>query len=203
VIRCEERYPEAGSHSVLYVVVDGNAAGWRPELEALHAEYFGPDQGDPLAPVRLEVVDRATDEALERLMAAGLIATTTRASRPLLPADAGEAGALPLSAAEREKAGAYREQAARKLKMARLLGEGGLPEEARSALLESFLLLGRALAVEARLPEPDSAATALLPPLSLCWQEALAPARGFLDDVAGPWALAAEALARRLEAPRG
>jgi len=185
------------------VVVDGGAAGRRPELEALHAEYFGPGQGDPLAPVRLEVVDRVTDEALQRLMAAGLIATTTRASRPLFPVEDGDASAPPLSPAEREKAGAYREQAARKLKMARLLGEGGLPEEARPALVESVLLLGRALAVEHRLPGPDSAAAALLPPLSLCWQESLTAARSYLEDAAAPWAPLAEMLARRLEAPRG
>ena len=109
----------------------------------------------------------------------------------------------PLSPAEREKAGAYREQAARKLKMARLLGEGGLPEEARPALVESVLLLGRALAVEHRLPEPDSAVAALLPPLSLCWQESLMAARSYLEDAASPWAPLAEMLARRLEAPRG
>ena len=30
LVRCEERYPQAGAHSVLYVVVDGNPAQWRP-----------------------------------------------------------------------------------------------------------------------------------------------------------------------------
>jgi hypothetical protein len=198
VVRCEERYPEVGAHSVLYVVVAGDAARCRPELETLHAEYFGSEQADPLAPVRLEVVDRATDEALQRLMAAGLIATTTRASRPLFCADEGEAAIPPLSTTEMEKARTLRDQASRKLKMARLLAQGELVEEARAALTESILLLGRALAVESRLPEPDSAAAALRPPLSHCWRDSLATVRGSLDDDAAPWLPMIEAIDRRM-----
>ena len=87
--RCEERYPLEGPHSVLYVVVERDAAQWREKLNALHQDYFGPGQCDPLAPVRLEVIDRATDEALQRLIEAGLVARTTRATRPLWPLEAG------------------------------------------------------------------------------------------------------------------
>jgi hypothetical protein len=199
MVRCEERYPLAGSHSVLCVVVDGNAAGWRPEMEALHAEFFGQGQGDPLAPVRLEVIDRATDEALQRLVAAGLIVATTRACRPLFPTEGEEAAMSPLSMAEQEKAGVFRQQAARKLKMGRLLGEGGLSEEARSALVEAVLLLGCGLAVEQRLPEPDTSATALLPPLSQCWGDSLAALRDYVNDEAAPWAPAAAAIGRHLD----
>ncbi len=79
--------PLEGAHSVLYVVVERDAAQWREQLASLHQDYFGPGQSDPLAPVRLEVVDRATDEALQRLIEAGLVARTTRATRPLWPPD--------------------------------------------------------------------------------------------------------------------
>ncbi len=103
LLRCEERYPNDAPHSVLYVVVERDAAQYREQLNALHAEYFGPGQWDPLAPVRLEVIDRATDEALQRLIEAGLLAKTTRATRPLWPADTAEAAPPPLSAAELEK----------------------------------------------------------------------------------------------------
>src|SRR5438552_576036 len=65
LLRCEERYPNDGPHSVLYVVVERDAPQWREKLGSLHEEYFGAGQGDPLSPVRLEVVDRATDEALQ------------------------------------------------------------------------------------------------------------------------------------------
>ena len=171
LLRCEERYPNDAPHSVLYVVVERDAAQYREQLGALHEEYFGPGQWDPLAPVRLEVIDRATDEALQRLIDAGLLARTTRASRPLWPAETADAAPPPLSAAELEKLSAHRQRAARKLKMARVLCEAGLNEEARAALLEAVPLLGCALAVQHRLPEPMSPGDALLPPLSSCWKD--------------------------------
>jgi hypothetical protein len=192
--RCEERYPLEGPHSVLYVVVERDAAQWRENLNALHQDYFGPGQSDPLSPVRLEVVDRATDEALHRLIEAGLVARTTRATRPLWPHEAGRESPAPLSDAEREKAAAHRQRAARKLKMAAVLAGGGLTEEARAALLEAVLPLGCALAVENRLPEPASLEDALLPPLGLVWKDALSILRAFVQDPAQPVAAAATAL---------
>jgi hypothetical protein len=139
LLHCEERYPSAGAHSVLYVVVDREAAQWRERLNDLHQDFFGPGKSDRLAPVQLEVVDRATHEALERL-------------------------------------------AARKLKMAKLLTGGDLADEARAALLDAALSLGRALAVEARAPEPASLDDALLPPLSHRWSDTLPLLRAFVAD---------------------
>lgn len=194
LLHCEERYPSQGAHSVLYVVVDRDAAQWQPRLNELHQDFFGPGKSDPLAPVQLEVVDRATHEALERLAAAGLISVTTRVCRPLFPESESASVPPPLSSEERAKADAHRAQAARKLKMAKLLGEGDLIEEARAALLDAALSLGRALAVEARLPEPASLDDALLPPLSHAWKEALPPLRAFVGDPTRPWAPLAEAL---------
>ncbi|HEX9047962.1 MAG TPA: DEAD/DEAH box helicase, partial [Verrucomicrobiae bacterium] len=121
LVRCEERYPASGSHSVLVVVVDRNPADWREKLNGVHNEVFGRAPTDSLAPVQLEVLDRATDEAIQRLIAMGLIAKTTRATRSLYPA-AGDPETAPLSAEELSKAKAHREQAARHLKMARVLG---------------------------------------------------------------------------------
>jgi hypothetical protein len=98
------------------------------------------------------------------LIQAGLLASSTRATRPLWPPDPAAPAPEPLSQAEREKAAAYRVQAARKLKMASVLAGGDLADEARAALLEAVEPLGRALAVENRLPEPPSVEAALLPP---------------------------------------
>jgi hypothetical protein len=193
LVRCEERYPNEGAHSVLLVVVDGNPAQHRARLDVLHAELFGPDRSDPLAPVRLEVIDRSTDEAVERLMAAGLIAKTTRASRPLFPAEEAAASA-PLSATERAKADASRAQAVRKLKMAKLLGTGGLDEEVRAPLKEALHNFARAFAVENRLPEPMSMNDSLLPPMSHCWNEALPLLRSFANEPSQPWKPVADAL---------
>jgi len=161
----------------------------------LHHEYFGPGQSDPLAPVRLEVIDRATDESLQRLIDLGLISRTTRATRPLWPETVVETKLQRLSDAEREKAGAFRQQAARKLKIARLLGDGDLGEEARSALLEAMLPLGRALAIESRLPEPAELNEVFLPPLAQSWREALTPLRLFTSETTAPWKAALDCLA--------
>ncbi len=49
----EERFPREGAHSVLYVVVESQAALHRPRLEALHAELCG--DLESVTPVRLEV----------------------------------------------------------------------------------------------------------------------------------------------------
>ena len=199
LVRCEERYPSQGAHSVVLVVVDRDAGTWGQKLVPLHQEYFG--QLDPLAPVRLEVIDRATHEALERLMAAGLITTAVRASRPLFPAEEKPAAPPPLSAAEQQQAAAHREQAARKLKMARLLAGGGLTEETRAPLLDALLALARALAVERRLPEPAGLDEALLPPWAEHWQEALPVLRQFAAEPTAPWETALETLAKAAVQP--
>jgi hypothetical protein len=195
-LRCEERYPLEGHHSVLYVVVESDARQWREPLNALHQDYFGPGQSDSLAPVRLEVVDRGTDETLQRLIEAGLVTRTTRATRPLWPLEASSGSPAPLSDAERAKAAAHRQQAARKLKIASVLAASELSDEARSALLDAVLPLGCALAVEKRLPNPASLQDALLPPLSLAWKEALSILRAFVQDASRPVAPVAAALER-------
>ncbi len=195
IVRCEERYPQAGPHSVLVVIVERDAPSLRERLEGLHRELFGPGQTDPLAPTQLEVIDRATDEALERLIAAGLVSRTTRATRPLLP-DTKTAGPPPLSPEEQARAKAHREQGARKLKAARLLAEGGLDEEARAALLAAILPLAQAPAVENHLPEPATVVDAVVPPLSHQWEDAAPLVRGFLANPNEPLQPALECLAR-------
>ena len=184
--RCDERYPNEGAHSVLLVVVERDAHQWRDKLDSLHQEYFPVNQSDPLAQVRLEVIDRATDEALSRLIELGLVSRNTRANRPLFPADGNSAQPPALSTEEQQQAAAHRNLAARKIKMASLLGEGGMSEEARHALLEAVLPLGRALAVENRLPEPGTLDEAILAPLSHHWGEALTPLREYLRDGSKP-----------------
>src|ERR1019366_8870652 len=196
LLRCEERYPSDAPHSVLYVVVERDAAQYREQLSALHEEFFGPGQWDPLAPVRLEVIDRATDDALQRLIDAGLLAKPPRPTRPLWPADTAEAATPPLSAEELEQITAHRQRAARKLKMARVLFDAGLSEEARAALLEAVPPLGCALALQHRFPDPASPNNALLPPLSPCWKEALPLLREFTTDAAHPCQAVLEALAQ-------
>lgn len=197
IVRCEERYPQEGAHSVLVVIVERDTQQWSEKLNGIHAELFGPGKTDPLAPVQLEVIDRATDEAIQRLIAAGLIAKTTRAARPLLPLD-GHPEAAPLSPAELAKAKNHRDHAARKLKLAEVLGHGGFADEARPALLDAVHSLGSALAVEMRLPEPKAPADSLQAPLSHAWGEALPFLREYLASETADWKPGAEQLAKRL-----
>lgn len=194
LVRCEERYPRDGAHSVLYVVVDRDAAAWREKLTAVHQEYFGPGQSDPLAPVQLEVIDRATDEAIQRLIAAGLITPRTRAARPLQDGQSTGKGQAELSEGERSRSSSYRAQAARKLKMAQVLGGEGFLDEARPALIEAIQCLARALAVEHRYPEPGDLKDALQAPLSHCWRETLPLVRQFAENGDDSWQVVAQAL---------
>ena len=155
-------------------------------LSSVHQELFGPGKEDPLAPTRLEIIDRATDEALERLLAAGLITITTRATRPLFPDGAAGTQAPPLTDEEKARAAGHRDLARRKLKMARVLLGGEFPDEARAGALQAAEAFSKALAVEQRMPEPGSLEGALLPPLSHAWGEGLPLLRAFANDPQQP-----------------
>ncbi len=202
-LRCEERYPVEGSHSVLVVVVDRDAALWREKLFSAHQELFGKPDSDPLAPVKLEVIDRTTDEALRRMVEAGLIASSTRATRALYPVDGAGAVAHPLSEAERHEALGHRRQAERKLKIGQLLMGGELHEEARDAFLESALWVGRALAVENRLPVPAELKEAIRSPLALYWGETLYVIHEFASDSASSLAPVPDILQKMLQTEPG
>jgi hypothetical protein len=91
-----------------------------------------------------------------------------------------------LSAEDLARAKACRERAARKLKMARLLQAEKMDEESREALLAAILEIGRALAVESRLPEPANPAAALAPPLSHAWGTARETLAAVLNNSSAP-----------------
>jgi len=180
------------------VVVERDASQYQPRLDTLHAELFGPGKTDPLAPVQLQVLDRATDEAIQRLIAAGLIARTTRAVRPLFPAEQNPEAA-PLSAEEKAQAAAHRDRAARKLKMANVLGGSGFDDEARPALLDAIQALSCLFAVEQRLPAPTEPVHVTQPPLSHCWEESLSPVKTFFESPTADWKTVADILAALLK----
>ena len=192
LVRCEESYPLEGAHTVMLVVVEKEAAQWRERLRPVHDEYFA--GGDPLTPVRLEVVDRETHAAIERLVAAGLLAPTARPVRPLFPKPSEPAGPPPLTDAERAHVAALRGQAARKLRAAMLLGEGGLADEARPPMLEAIHLHARALAVTHHQSEPADLAAALLPPFAPLLAGNLRLLQDFAAEPECDWKGAAKAL---------
>jgi hypothetical protein len=182
LVRCEERYPMEGAHSVLVAVVERDAPVIAERLRPMFDELFGKGQSDPLAPTRLEVIDRATDEALNRLAEAGLITRTTRATRRLEPGGEKSTAGFALSDGERQALQAHREQATRKLRAARLLAKESLDDDARRALAEAGVWIGKALAVKHRFPEPAELDAALAPPLSLAWAESLPQMREFVAN---------------------
>ena len=100
----------------------------------------------------------------------------------------------PLSHEEKARSAAHRAEAKRGLKLARVLGESEFADESRAALLKAAHALSRAIAIESRLPEPPSLEDALLPPLSMHWNNALTTLRQFVSDAGQPWRPAAEAL---------
>jgi len=195
LVACEERYPDKGAHSVLVAVVDGDAARWLPSLQSIHADLFGPGKTDPLAPCQLEVIDRATHETIERLVAAGLLARATRASRPLLP-ESHLDQPVPLSAEDAAKVSGHRGKAAHALRLAGVLREAGFRAEARGHALEAMLALARALAVENRAQEPATLVDALRPPWSHLWGGRLGLVQALADDASGDCAPVLEAMAR-------
>jgi hypothetical protein len=166
LVACAERYPDGEAPRVLVVTVDRDADTWQPRLAELHATLFAAE--DPLAATRLEVLDRATLLALERLEAAGIIRSCVRATRHLHPT--GTTAVSPLSDEEKSRTADFRRQAAKKLKLAKILLAEDLADEATTALRESARLTGCAFAVEERTATlPADLATALAPPLSYRW----------------------------------
>jgi hypothetical protein len=178
LVACEERFPETGTHSLLVVIAERDAGSWLERLRPIHEELFG-DQADSISPVQLEVIDRSTAAALKRLVTAGVVHNTIRATRHLYPG--AMTASIPLSDEERARVASYRERAVRKLKMARVLTVEELLDEAREALAEAILHQGRALAAEARLPEPEKPEEVIVPPLAAFWREKLPLVHHFLS----------------------
>ena len=186
LVRCEERYPNEGAHTLLLVVVDRDPAFYREKLSSVHEDLFGPGKSDPLAPVQLEVIDRATDEALEKLIAAGVIARTIRTTRPLDPAS--QAPSVPaLSREEQDRAAAHRSKAAHALKLARVLGAAGFSNETRAHLTEATLNLAQAFCTEQRIALPGTIEEAQRPPTSLVWRDSFSAVRNFFSETPSDW----------------
>ncbi|HKH43051.1 MAG TPA: DEAD/DEAH box helicase, partial [Thermoanaerobaculia bacterium] len=148
------------SGETLLAVVDRNTAPARRQAEALLAESLA---GAP-SPPKLEVIDRATLEAIERLIQAGVLQIAPEARllhrSPTLdrPRDVEDAERSRRLARARE----LFEQAERKLRMATVLASGGFPVEALPSLREGVHLGVRSWAQlqGADLPEQEGEALA-------------------------------------------
>jgi hypothetical protein len=183
LVACEERFPEGLIHSVLLVVVERDSAAWRDRLRPGYEKLVANRESGSPEDLRLEVVDRSTEEAVQRLCNAGLLQMKIRATRHLHPAT-GVASA-PLSDEECARIASRRDSFKRKLKMARILATEDLLDEARVALKDAILSAGRVIAGEARLPEPEKLEEVLFPPLAARWGDRQPLVHRFLGNPAG------------------
>ena len=183
LVGCQERFPEGQTHSVLLVVVERDSSVWRERLRPAYEKLVGNRQSGPPDDIRLEVVDRSTQEAVQRLCDAGLLQMRIRATRHLHP-ETGVAS-TPLSDEERAQIANRRACFKRKLKMARILAGEDLLDEARDALREAILFAGRVIAGEARLPEPSTLEEVLVSPLAARWGDHRPLIHEFLANPAG------------------
>ncbi|HZC58723.1 MAG TPA: DEAD/DEAH box helicase, partial [Chthoniobacterales bacterium] len=182
LVACEERFPEGQTRSVLLVVVERDSAVWRERLKPGYEKLVANRQSGSPEDLQLEVVERATEEAVQRLCEAGLLQMRIRATRHLYP-ESGAASA-PLSDEERARIASRRDSFKRKLKMARILAAEELLDEARDALREAILSAGRVIAGEARLPEPEKLEEVLFAPLAARWGDRRPLVHGFLANPA-------------------
>ena len=131
-------------------------------------------------------------------MDAGLIASATRSRRPLTTANTDgepEASPPPLSAEERARMDGHFAQAER-LKMARLLAQGGFESEARKPALEALDALGRAKATAKRVSEPREESDWLRAPWNELWEGEQSIVRDFIEHADRSCVSFAESLER-------
>jgi hypothetical protein len=183
IVACQERFPEGRTSSVLVIVVERDSDTWRERLRPGYEQLITSNRqsGSP-DDMQLEVVDRSTEEAVQRLCKAGLLQMRIRATRHLYPENG--VACTPLSDEERSRIASWRDSFKRKLKIARILAAEDLLDEARDALRDSVLSAGCIIAAEARLPEPEKLEEVLFSPLAARWGDNQALVREFLANPA-------------------
>ena len=155
LVACEERFPAQGDRSIVLAVVDGDPALAKHRLRPLEERFFAPSAGAAAPEIRLEVLDRAAAELLRRLAESGVVVPSSRASRVLYPAP-DDSHRPALTASEKDRAQRARDAHAKRLNVARVFLAEGMVEEAREALVSAVRDLGRALAAEHRVAEPET-----------------------------------------------
>lgn len=188
LVACEERIPEEGAHSVVVAVVERDASIHKATLNS--DLPILPD--DPLAPTKLE--------AIERLIDAGLLTRTDRATIPLLDNLNDKPAPAPLSPEEKARIEENRQEADRNLKMARLLGSGGFDAETRAPLLAALRHSACCLAIKNRLPEPENVEACFQAPLHRYWNAPEPLAEFAHSSDASSWPRVADQLANEVAA---
>ena len=140
----------------------------------------------------VEVIDRQTQETIERLIASGLLLRADPTERAL--SLSGEPAPIPLTAEETERCQAGHSRAQHALRRACVLGEAGFDPECHASLVETCLHLAGALAILHRLPEPASLKDAFTAPHESMWRDSAPILRNLLAETLPGWRPVAKAL---------
>lgn len=196
VVSCSERRRPADGSSTLYFIVERDASGFRTQLESLRGEFCARmGDGHATFDARLpavEVIDRQTQETIERLIASGLLLRADPTERAL--SLSGEPAPIPLTAEETERCQAGHSRAQHALRRACVLGEAGFDPECHASLVETCLHLAGALAILHRLPEPASLKDAFTAPHESMWRDSAPILRNLLAETLPDWRPVAKAL---------
>jgi hypothetical protein len=198
LLSCTERRRPTDGSSTICFVVEQDAAGNRTRLESLRGELCARMADDPAnLAARLpamEVIDRQTQETIERLIASGLLLRADPTERRL--SLSGEPTPTPLTSEEVQKCQTGHTRSQHALRRARVLGEAGFDPECRTSLAEAAVHLAGALATLHRLPEPASLEAAFDSPHHAMWQDAVPILRNLSSEAPADWRTVAETLDR-------
>jgi len=188
-VSCEERFAAQEPGSTITIIVDHDAAQWRPRLEELHHKLFA-DQA-VAEPTRLLVLDRVPVDALAALQAAGLIQRSERASRPLDGSIAAPATSASLSERQRQQISDILPKLEHRHKVAKTLFAAELHEDALPHQTAALLHACSILAVQRGLPLPTEEKALTMRPWLELWSEAARQAVTSLTSAPEPGMLTA------------
>lgn len=148
LVHCQEAILPGQTTPVLLAVLGD------PSRAAAVSQLFGESQWQGDAP-QLQILDERTWSAIQQLATTGLITFNTRATRHLTGTEPVFTAKPALTAAQLQRIADLRAFAAKKHKVARLLIESDLPEEAEPHQKAAEKALTTAHAIENHLTEPD------------------------------------------------
>lgn len=137
----------------LLLVVTSHANAWKEKLSPVF------DSSNLAGTTTLEVIDRETQEAMERFLASGLLQAPAPSLSLLKEGSPTEQEAPPeppLTAEQLARLGELTTQATKQLKLGKLLLSADFAEEARPPLLAGHLAIAQAQAIHEREAEPES-----------------------------------------------
>lgn len=170
LLACEVRQTSHG-RPLMLLVIEGDARSSTACAERVCAEWFGGEENGRVPGV--EVMGRATYDALKRLVAQGVLSQPENTVRALY--SSGRGLAMPRLAPDSDKARmlVFRREAAMVFRRARQLLASLSFDAARQPLEESVILLARAYALQLHLAEPQDVRQAMSGPFVGLWGDTL------------------------------